>query len=237
MPKIIKRADYDDQPVVVTGKRRRGFVPAHFDGEGVEELTPDPGQAVEEAVDLEVAAAAQADTILLDAEARAAAMTREALARGYADGKAEGLKAAEEQCKGYLERLAALAKQAVVDRESMIRSAEQELATLALEVASKVIRREVACDPSIVLSVVEAALEKVGATDSVRIVVHSEDADLVREKWAELKGAVAFGANWEIVSDDRMERGGCIVETKSGMVDSRIEAQMAEIVSAFEVGQ
>ncbi len=237
MPKIIKGADYDDQPVVVTGKRLRGFTPAHFDGEAVEQLSPDSKEPVEEAVDTGAAAAAQADKILLEAEAKAAAMMREALARGYADGKAEGLKAAEEQCKGYLERLAALAKQAVVDRESMIRSAEQELATLALEVASKVIRREIACDPSIVLSVVEAALEKVGATDSVRIVVHSEDADLVREKWAELKGAVAFGSNWEIVSDDRMERGGCIVETKSGMVDSRIEAQMAEIVSAFEVGQ
>ncbi len=237
MRRIIKKAEYVDQPVTVSEKRARGFVTAHFDGEVVEPLPPDPEEPVEEVADPAEVAAAQADQILADAEARAAAMAREALARGYADGKAEGLKAAEEQSKEYLERLATLARQAAIDRESMIRSAEQELATLALEVASKVIRREISGDPSIVLSVVEAALEKVGSTESVRIFVHPEDADLLRDKWSELKGAVAFGNNWEILSNAGMERGGCIIETKSGMVDSRIEAQLAEIVSAFEVGQ
>ncbi len=237
MRRIIKKAEYDCQPVVVSGKRASGFVAAHFDGETVEPAPPEAEEPVEEPVDPAQTAAARADQILAEAEARATAMTREALARGYADGKAEGLKAAEEQCKEYLERLATLARQAVVDRESMIRAAEQDMATLALEVASKVIRKEISCDPSIVLNVVEAAMEKVGSTDSVRIFVNPEDADLLREKWTELKGAVVLGNNWEILGDDGMERGGCIIETKSGMVDSRIEAQLAEIVSAFEVGQ
>jgi flagellar assembly protein FliH len=237
LPRIIKRADVSDTPVVVREKRGRGFVRAGLDGHGTEEPVVEPQASEEEAVDPRALAMAQAAEILADAEARADAMVREAAARGYADGKEEGLKAAEEQTKGYLERLATLAKQAVIDREAMIRSAERELATLALEVASKVIRREVSCDPTVVLNVVEAALEKVGSTDSVKIVVHPEDAELVREKWAEMKGSVAFGPNWEVVADEWVERGGCLIETKNGTVDSRLEAQIAEIVSAFEVGR
>ncbi len=237
MPKILKSAEYKDEPVLVKDRRAGDFAPARFQGELMEGLSPESETSMARAAELDASAAAQAEKIVADAEERATEITREAMARGYADGHAEGLRIAEEQSRGYLERLAELAKRAVVDRESMVRSAEQELATLALEIASKVLRREVVSDPSLVLTMVESALEKVGSTDSVRILVHPEDADLVREKWSELRGAVAFGSNWEIVADDGMERGGCIIETKSGLVDSRIEAQLSEIVSAFEGGQ
>ncbi len=236
MPKIIKRADYENEPVLVASKPMRRFHPARFQDPDLEEgllATEEPelsGSGIAEAE-------AQAERILAEAAERATAITREAMARGYADGKAEGLKAAEEQCRGYLERLAELARSATIDRDEMVRSAEQDLAALALEIASKVLRREVAADPSVVLTMVESALEKVGGTDSVRILVHPEDAELVRERWSDLRGAVAFGANWEVIGDERVDRGGCIIETKSGMVDSRIEAQLAEIVTAFEVGQ
>ncbi len=236
MPKIIKTADYKDEPVVVANQRVRRFVAARFRDPLEAEADPNEEEAEHPASAVE-AAEARAREILAEAEERAAAITRDAMARGYADGRAEGLRAAEDQCREHLERLAELARRASVDRESMVRSAEQELATLALEIASKVIRREVASDPTIVLSMVESAIEKVGTTDSVRILVNPEDADLVREKWLELRGAVAFESNWEVVGDGHVDRGGCIIETKSGMVDSRIEAQLAEIVTAFEVGQ
>ncbi|MHB1159406.1 MAG: FliH/SctL family protein [Chloroflexota bacterium] len=236
MPKIIKTANYNREPVVLADQKVRSFVASRFRDPLDVEADPNQVEAEQQASAAE-AAEARAREILAEAEGRAADITRDAMARGYADGRAEGLRAAEEQCREHLERLAEMARRATVDRESMVRSTEQELAILALEIASKVIRREVASDPTIVLSMVESAIEKVGTTDSVRILANPEDADLVREKWSELRGAVAFGANWEVVGDDHVDRGGCIIETKSGMVDSRIEAQLAEIVTAFEVGQ
>ncbi len=238
MPRIIKKAEYSAEPIVVVKERRsRHFVPSYISDDAAEMSTVDRQGAGEGSTESPVDAAVEAERILADAHARAAELAREAMERGYADGKAEGLKVADEQTREHLERLAELAKRAVIERESMIRASEQELATLALEIASKVIKREIASDPSLVLSMVESAMEKVGTTESVRILVHPDDANLVRDKWSELKGAVAFGPNWEIFGDEGMERGGCIIETKSGLVDSRIEAQLAEIVSAFEAGQ
>lgn len=236
MPRIIKRADIDDKPALVGVSRSRKFDASLF---GTEPSNGDgDGEPAEEArIDPVAEAEARAARIIAEAEARAEEMLREAVAKGYAEGKEAGLRAAEEQTREQLERLASLARQAAIDRESMVRSAEQELAALALEIAAKVIRREVSCDPTVVLNVVEGALEKVGTTDAVRILVHPDDVELVRERWADLKGAVALGTDWEIAGDDRIERGGCIIETRSGMVDGRIEAQLAEIVSAFEVGQ
>ncbi|MGI5836049.1 MAG: FliH/SctL family protein, partial [Chloroflexota bacterium] len=171
------------------------------------------------------------------AEASAAALKRDAVIRGYNDGQAEGFRAAQEQCQEYLERIAELARRAAIDREGMIRSAEKELASLAIEIATKVIKQELQTEPSIVLTMVENALAKVGEGDSVKIIVNPEDAELVRAKWSELRGAVAFGDNWEIIGDEQMERGGCKVETRGGFVDSSIETQLAEITYAFEVEQ
>lgn len=233
MPRIIKDASYGrSRPVQVGKGAPRGFAPTYLPGPAATEAELGQGNAEQDPVG---AAKEEAQAILAEAEANAAALIRDAASRGYTEGKAEGFRAAQEQCQEYLERIAELARRAAIDRESMIRSAERELAALAMEVAAKVIKREVETDPSVVLSMVENALGKVGPGDTVRIVVHPEDAELVRGKWSELRGAVAFGPNWEIVGDERMERGGCIVETRDGLVDSRIETQLSEIASAFEV--
>ena len=233
MPRIIKDASYSERPVEVGRGRARVFAPSYVSQATATSDGSD--QRSEESADPERLARERIEAMLAEAEDRATALRRDAVAQGYADGKAEGLRAAQEQCQEYLERIAELARRAAIDRESMVRSAERELAALAIEIAGKVIRREVATDSSIVLSMVESALGKVGSGDAVRIVVHPEDAELVRSKWSELRGAVAFGPNWEIVGDERMERGGCIVETRGGTADSRIETQLAEIASAFEV--
>ena len=233
MPRIIKDANVGTGQAVQVGfPKVKRFTPTYGPVQPVANSKP---AEAEQPVDLIQMAKDEAKAILSDAEAAAAAMKREAAAQGYSDGKAEGLKAAQEQCQEYLERIAELARRAAIDSESMIRSAEKELAALAMEIAAKVIQREVQTDPTIVLSMVENALGKVGEGHAVRIIVHPEDAELVRSKWSELRGVVAFGDNWEIVGDDRMERGGCIVETRGGLVDSRIETQLAEISDAFEV--
>ncbi len=240
LPRIIKRANGSADVAPISG-----FTPVTFDAPPPEPVVLEDAESPEEEAAAREAAMEQlraeadqeARRIVAEAEAKAAAISRDAAARGYADGKREGLAAAREQMKEQLERIAELARRASIDREAMVRSTEQTLAALAVDIAAKVIRREIATNPSTVLGMVEAALEKVAADDWVRIMVNPEDADLVRDKWSELRGAVAYASNWEVVGDERVERGGCIIETKSGEVDSRIDTQLAEIVSAFEVGQ
>lgn len=235
MPRIIKDVALSNKQAVQVGlQNTRGFSPTFLPSKPASSGEPTECEC-SKTEDVEQLAKEQAEAILAEAEASAAALKREATIQGYSDGHAEGLQSAQEQCKEYLERIAELARRAAIDRESMFRSAEKELATLAMEIATKVIKRELQSDPSIVLSMVENALSKVGDGDIVRIIVHPEDAELVRSKWSELQGAVAFGPNWEIVGDEQVERGGCKVESRGGFVDSRIETQLAEIADVFEV--
>lgn len=231
---VIKAAEYRDDAVVVTGRRCRAFTPTSVPGSG-ETRTEQGSAGVDRCAPLETARL-QARRVVAEAEARAGLLAREAWERGYAEGRAQGLKAIEEQCSSDMQRLAELAKRAVVDRDAMIRSAERDMATLAVAIAEKVLHHEIATDPAVILRMVQAALSKVAPGDSVRLLVHPEDVPLVRERFPELEGASALGPKWEVVGDGRMQQGDCVIETKGGTVDSRIRTQLAEIAAAFGLG-
>mgnify|MGYP005856975557 CR=1 FL=1 len=233
MSRIAKSARYEHDAVVLDGSRSRQFCPATFSREAPATAKRPDDAAVQRAM-LETARS-HAERILAQAEEQASAVLREAMVRGYADGKAEGLAAAQEECGKHLARLAELVRRARVDRDAMVRDAKQELAALAVAIAARVIHREVTADPATVLSIVEAALEKAGTVDSVRVLLHPDDVGLVREKWSDLKGALAFGDNWEVVGSDQVDRGGCLIETRAGTVDARIESQLSRISTAFQV--
>ena len=233
MSRIIKRSDPSGEAVVVGSHRHAGFVPLDYRGEAAP--IPKDGESAWRA-SLETVSA-EAERIIADARAQAVAITKEAMARGYADGRAEGLRAASEQCKEYLDRIADLARHAKVDRDALVQCAEHELAALALAIAEKVIRREVSCDPALVLSIAQAALEKAVPGGPVRILVHPDDAELLRSSWPEMRGAALFSQDWEVVGDEKIERGGCVIETRGGSVDARITTQLRQVAAAFEVEQ
>ena len=231
MSSIIRSSDYLTEAVVVTGGRTRRFTPTQLSGEVEKTRLEDvAGQKAQ----LETARQ-QAERIVAEAEARVEAIELEATARGYEEGLAEGLKAAEEQMSVHLEAIADMARKAAIDREQTIRSVQPELVALALAIAAKVIRTEVSVDPSLVLSVVESALQRMPLESQVRILVNPEDLDLVTARWTGLAGSVSLGCEVDVAGDERVERGGCIIESRGGMLDSRIETQLARIAEAFEI--
>ncbi len=228
---IIRTSDYLSDAVVVAGRRPRRFTPTHL-GTGEEIIPPEDDVAVQRAA-LETAKH-QAERIVAEAEAQAESIAAEARSQGYDAGLTEGLQTAEEQCKEYLLQIAEMAKNAAVDRDRMVRMAQRELSALALAIATRVIHREVATDPSVVLSMVESALQRIPVENQVRILVNPEDTELLQSKWSSLLGSLSLGCEVELLPDERVGKGGCLIETRGGMVDSRIETQMARIIESFE---
>lgn len=228
---IIRSSDYLTEAVIVTGGRTRRFTPTQLSGEVEKTHLED---VASQKAQLETARQ-QTERIVAEAEARVEAIELEATARGYEEGLAQGLKAAEQQMSVHLEAIAEMARKAAIDHEQMIRSVQPELVALALAIAAKVIRREVSVDPSLVLSVVESALQRMPLENQVRILVNPEDLDLVTARWTGLAGSVSLGCEVDVAGDERVERGGCIVESRGGMLDSRIETQLARIAEAFEI--
>jgi len=96
---------------------------------------------------------------------------------------------------------------------------------LALAIARRVLRRELAVDPDAMHGLVLGALEKLQTQEISRVRVHPSHAAQVT---AYLRKAVS-SMNVEVVPDSAREPGTVIFETPRGDLDASVDSQLQEI--------
>jgi flagellar biosynthesis/type III secretory pathway protein FliH len=111
--------------------------------------------------------------------------------------------------------------------------AEAELRALAVRIAEKILGRELALDPSAVVDVVAAALRHAGEPRELVVRCASEDLEALERGKPRLLERCRAAQAVRFVADDRVARGGCIVETELGVVDARLSTQLDAIERAL----
>lgn len=198
----------------------------------------------EEAQRLISKARAEADKIIAEAQAKSKKLIEEsklylqtaeqnARREGLEEGQKAGYEAGQNELREIMESARDAMRQAVDLRETLERSAEKDLAQLAVKIAERVIGSEVTLNPNVIISMVKANLERVKERENVTIRVHQDDFDTVKKNKEVFSRFVPEVRAIEIQTDPRVERGGCIVETNLGTVDARISTQLQAIALAF----
>src|SRR5262249_45822545 len=103
--------------------------------------------------------------------------------------------------------------------------AERDTVKLAMAIARRILHREIALDPEVVLGLVKAAFAKVEARETHRLRVSPGDAQLLRDHRQSLHLPHAL----EIVADGSLPQGSVIFETTRGDLDASIDTQLGEI--------
>jgi flagellar assembly protein FliH len=163
-------------------------------------------------------------------EARLAALEREAFAKGYEQGERAGLEAGGMRADAMLRRLAQTLDQVGDLRRTMIRETEAQMVELALAIARRIVRREVALDQHLTLSMARLALERLGERTSATVRLHPDDLAATaagRSEWS--------GSHVTVVADASVSRGGCRIESDFGSVDASVDAQFREVARALLV--
>lgn len=111
-------------------------------------------------------------------------------------------------------------------------SFERLVVGTAVELARKIIQKEVK-EQSIINEVVKEAISKVIGANEVRIKFHPEDMKELNNYSRNLISSTTF-SKIKFEEDDRIERGGCLVETEIGNVDARISTQLEELRRKLE---
>jgi flagellar assembly protein FliH len=174
----------------------------------------------------------------IDAEAMSDPDTaRDALAaaweEGFQAGYRDGLRAAREEQEGATLRLIQLAQQAFLDAHEFTRALEREVVDFSLAIAEKVTESTVRVDRGAVLDVVRAALTELQHATVVRVRVNPADMEVVSVQWDQLvprndlRGA-------ELVPDEQVEPGGCVIETGTGMADGQLSTKLTQIAAMFQ---
>jgi flagellar assembly protein FliH len=167
-------------------------------------------------------------------EERARQSYQAGLEHGVQEGRAAEREAQQSAHAAELERLASglaqLTGEFSAESSRYFERVEQEAARLSLAIAARLLRREAQVDPLLLLGAVRVALGQLSASTAVRLRVPSADAEL----W---KGAVALLPNrdvkLQIVADDDLCLGDCLIETELGSADLGVRGQLGEIEREF----
>lgn len=161
-------------------------------------------------------------------QARLAALEREAFAKGYEQGERAGLQAGGARAEAMMHRLAQTLEELANLRREMIRQTERQMVQLALAIARRVVRREVALDGDLTLSMARLALDRLGDSTSVTVRLHPDDLAVIAdgaERWDR--------PHVTVVADRDIGRGGCVVDSDFGSIDASVEAQFQELARAL----
>jgi len=152
---------------------------------------------------------------------------------GFEQGFAAATAAAEEAMAQSVRRLAELVSSVHENHSAFFRAAERQVVDLALQIAQKVVEREVEHMPDLAVNVVRAALEEMDARTAVRVRVNPEDAELLRRRWAQVVPPGIPAERIELQPDERVRSGGAVIETTHGEVDAQIESKLAQLGNAL----
>ncbi|MDJ0740274.1 MAG: flagellar assembly protein FliH [Gammaproteobacteria bacterium] len=155
---------------------------------------------------------------------------KEGQAYGHREGLEEGRSAVQER----VARLDTLLQ--ALDRpfDELDQQLEAEVVTLVISMVRQLIRREVKLDPGQIVGVVREALGilPIGARN-IRVVLHPEDAELVRDAYT----IGEHDQKWHIVEDPVIQRGGCRIHTDTSQVDATLDSRLNSLIAPLLAGE
>jgi len=174
-------------------------------------------------------------------QSSAADEVREALSREFAarleqersaafqEGSAAAQNSVKQELQSHYERLSRSIEELSVCRLRYRQETEREVVQLALEIARRILRRELAIDPEAILGLLRAGLESVSLREVLEVRVHTAYADIVRKALQKMGAPDAIS----VLGDPHLEPGAVCVETRRGGFDASAETQIEEIQRGF----
>lgn len=110
----------------------------------------------------------------------------------------------------------------------------KDILEIALDVAKKIIKREVSLDNTVLKSVIQEVIDEIDVDEQkVTLNVHPDEITLARSFMPEILAQSQMDAKVIIVGDEDMEKGSCKVTASNGVIDANFSTQLTIIQNAF----
>ncbi len=148
------------------------------------------------------------------------------LDKAYQEGLAQGKQAGYNAIKSELDQLTATVHEINAQKHQVLEKMKPELLQLTVAMAERIVRKVLDKDPDQFTKIVEEALTKI--TDKEKVVIRANSAHLttLRKNKDLLHQAFPDIRHLEIQEDDKIESGGCVIETKMGYVDASLPMKL-----------
>lgn len=140
---------------------------------------------------------------------------------GFQQGYEEGLALAKKELASQQAQLEETLQALAQPLDKLNQEVEQELVELSLAVALQILRREITQDPKHVIGLIREAVNQLpAASRKIRIHLHPDDAQVVRETLNQQDDS----QHWQIKDDPTLARGSCQVHSETSFLDAGIDA-------------
>ncbi len=145
---------------------------------------------------------------------------------GYQTGYEAGIARAREEA-ALMDTLLQNLQQGLNQMDEQI---SQSLVALSISIAKKMVRETTTFRPEIIFDIIKDAISTLPQfNQNAHVVLHPLDAELVRKHM----GDELAHAGWKIFTDEKLERGGCLVKTAHSFIDATSEECWKRVLNSI----
>lgn len=166
-----------------------------------------------------------ADEIIQQAQQQFVETAQEARRQGFEEGHRQ----AEEEAAGLLQMTRTVLEEARRLCQDVLAQSEPSVINLVKTMAAAIFSEGVALEPQVLEGAFQRAVVQAKTLGRLRIHLNPADYDGLSPIWKKQQEAI-IGNAVDLIVDDKILPGGCLIEGDYGTVDARVETQLAKVV-------
>ena len=181
-------------------------------------------------------AALPGDDVPLDDDTAAAAkvkdMFEQAREEGYEAGMKEAARHIRDEIDSAMAQIGALANGLEEARQDLYREIEDTAVEVIFTCVTRILGRA-ATDRKLAVEMVQNVIGQVKDRERLLVRVSPKDYEIVQAELQRSGSAGQFHSNFQLVADQLVQLGGCVVESDAGSLDARLEIQIKHLKDAL----
>lgn len=179
------------------------------------------------------------ERLLEEARADALLLKEEAKQNGYEEGYQKGLSEAKAQLEAQEAELQGrydkIRQQLEEDYEQEIRDAEPKLVDVVCRLLHKITGVLTEDYQDVVVHMVDRAMQDLEGCEKVVVKVSEEDYADVYSRFDWLSQQVNSNVEVELISDIKLGRQECLIETETGIINCSLEEQLKHLITSLKL--
>lgn len=146
----------------------------------------------------------------------------------------EGYKNGMQEAEADVLKLKSSIEEFLSSKNEIYDKLSNDILEISLEVAEKIIKKEVELSDSVLKNIVQEVFDEVDIQEQrITLNVNPEEVSIARGFMPEVLKTSQLEAKIVIISDEQIQKGSCKVTTSNGVIDANFSTQLQIIQTAF----
>lgn len=201
-----------------------------FRGEGHERYLRLELESLQKEADvILINARSKADNLLQETNSRISIIEQETYENGYRKGEQDARHTAKRAQDEFCASTQKVLQQLEGLREKIYQDTEAELVQLAIDIAEKLVCRQLDINPDTIVDIAKAACIQAKECKQVIIYVEPQQIENIKARQAEIASQLYRTKRVTIIADSNIGSGGCRIETETGYIDATIATMLEQL--------